>query len=319
MRVVSMLLAGGVLGFAASAGAGVASSPTTLKLSNPQTGMAVQNSVAFTNAGTTAVNLTGASITMGAGPFVITSPPSYPVSLQPNASIMINVTFTATMTGRTPGQLTLTTDAVDTPMVTVALLGGAGAPVLAVSPLSAVFSPTHVGTASAPQTITITNSGNSQLTLFAPTFDSNDGGAAQDFTLDLTGIVTTLDIDDTATFKVAFTPLTIGSKTVNVDVTSTDMSLEVVVLGGTALAPLADLGMVVPVLGSDMSMSSFVPDMAARGGPNNSTAPPKMGCGCYLGGSDPAPAGPLTLVALALAAGLIVRGPAARQGRGRSR
>lgn len=320
MRAGSIAFACVVLGAATTAAAAVTASPTTMKFSDPSTGVAVSKMVVLTNGGNAAVNITGASITMGAGPYTIPNPPPLPALLQPNTTLTITVQFQASTFGKTPGQLTVTTDATDSPMVTVALVGGAGAPQIMLSPLNVVFAQTRVGASSMPQVITITNAGYSKMTVSAasPSLEIDDAGP-QDFALDLTGITTMLEIEDTATFKVLFRPLTVGQKYATLEVVSNG-GVQDVALSGFALPALPDMAM--PPLGSDMSMSSPVLDMASPLNPGNPTAPQKSGCGCHIGGAfeDDAAVGPLALLlVLGLALRLRARDPVARAGRRPSR
>jgi hypothetical protein len=80
------------------------------------------------------------------------------------ASCTFSVTFTPTTTGALNESLTITDNAACSPQ-SVSLAGTGTAPAVTLSPVSLTFASQQVGTNSAPQTVTLTNSGTATLTI----------------------------------------------------------------------------------------------------------------------------------------------------------
>jgi len=86
-------------------------------------------------------------------------------SLAGGASCTINVSFAPTAGGAVSGTLTLTNNAANSPQ-SVALSGTGVTPAaVSLSPSSLAFVGQQVGTTSAPQTITLTNTGGMNLNI----------------------------------------------------------------------------------------------------------------------------------------------------------
>ena len=157
-------------------------SSTNLALAPPALGFGNENvdgksaaqSVTITNVGATP--LTGVVIGV-TGPFAQTN--NCPGTLAPGASssCVINVTFDPTTAGPANGSVTITDSAPDSPQeITLGGTAFAG-PFVTFSPTSLTFGPGTPGTVSAPQAITVTNTGAAALTINS--IGSTDDGFAE--------------------------------------------------------------------------------------------------------------------------------------------
>jgi len=135
-------------------------SPSSLVFPAQNVGTAsVLKPVTITNAGTATLSLT--SIT-ASGDYSVTNPCGS--SLAVGASCTVNVTFKPTAIGTRTGALMVTDNAPESPQ-TVSLTGtGLGATV-SLSTNSLTFGAELVGVSSAPQSVTLTNTGNAALSL----------------------------------------------------------------------------------------------------------------------------------------------------------
>ena len=122
----------------------------------------------------------------------------------------ISVTFSPTATGWLTGTLAITDNASNSPQ-TVSLRGTGTAPQAGVSPLSLTFGNQNVGTTSASQPVTLSNTGSGTLTItsIVPTADFGE-------TDNCGGSVAT---DGSCTIKVTFTPTITGSSTGTLTIT----------------------------------------------------------------------------------------------------
>ena len=175
------------------------------------------------------------------GPFQTTN--NCTTQLTAEASCTISVAFTpgASQVGAQSGVLTVS-DAVRTQ--TVALSGVSLAPpVFSLSPASLAFSGQQPGVASAPQTLTVTNSGGAPMANvgFAIT-----GSAASSFTTGATTCGATLNNGSSCSVQVTFTPqlaggvaatLTVSSSTLGVTPASIPLSGTALVSTGLSVSP----------------------------------------------------------------------------------
>lgn len=86
-------------------------------------------------------------------------------SVGAGASCTISVTFAPTASGSRNGAITITDNAADSPQTVIVAGTGVAAPAVTLSVPSLNFSSQPVGTASAAQTVTLTNSGTANLTI----------------------------------------------------------------------------------------------------------------------------------------------------------
>jgi hypothetical protein len=126
------------------------------------------------------------------------------VTLQPNGTCTISVTFSPSVTGSIPGEVTINNSLPSTP--SLLNLGGTGAPPISIAPATMTFGTVTVGTSSHPHTVTLTNNGSSgfNLTISASGNFSEVGSGSQP-------CGTTLAAASQCTFSVTFTPTANGS------------------------------------------------------------------------------------------------------------
>jgi hypothetical protein len=198
---------------------GVSLNPSTLLFGSQVVGTtsAAQN-VIVSNTGTSV--LTIASIT-AAGDFADTT--SDCTTVAAGASCTIQVTFTPTATGTRNGNIAL----VDNAGTQVAVLSGTGnAPGVGLNPSTLTFAGQVVGTTSAAQSVTVTNTGTSLLAISSVTA-SGDFGQSNNCTSVATGA--------SCTIQATFTPAATGTR--NGSITMVDsVGTHVVTLSGTGTA-----------------------------------------------------------------------------------
>jgi hypothetical protein len=124
--------------------------------------------------------------------------------------------------------------------VTVSLAGTAtnpGTPAVQVTPTSLAFGNQNINTASAPRTITVSNTGTAALSSIAV---SKLGTNAADFLVNAANCPPSLNVGASCTISVVFNPLTNGNKTAQVRVASNDpvRPAVTVTLTGTGTAPV---------------------------------------------------------------------------------
>jgi hypothetical protein len=190
----------------------VSISPATMTFTTQTVGTTSTSQAAtLTNAGTSAVTITSIAAT---APFSQTN--NCPTSLTAGASCTINVSFTPTKGGPLTGALTVTDNATNSPQ-TVALTGTGT--VMNFSPTSLNFGTLSKGTASPPQTITVTNLGTTSIAISKI---SITGSRVTSFseTNNCPISPATLGANASCTISVVFTPQLIGA--LNADVTLLD-------------------------------------------------------------------------------------------------
>jgi hypothetical protein len=203
---------------------GVASAALPVTLSNATgTGALVISSITFGGANTTdftQTNNCGTSVAVG-------------------ATCTINVIFDPTSV--TPparaATLIITDNAADSPQ-SVAVTGNAIAPAISITPASLTFASQTVKTASAPQTVTIKNTGTGPLS-FTGTGITISGANAADFAIVGAGDTCSppLAAGATCSFNVVYNPAAAGTSTATIVVAdSVPSSPQLIPLSGTATA-----------------------------------------------------------------------------------
>jgi hypothetical protein len=149
-------------------------------------------------------------------------------NLSPGASCTINVTFTPIQAGQRSGTLIINDNAPSSPQK-VPLAGTGNGPFASALPSSLAFGSQDVGTTSTSQSVTLQNSGNSQLTI-ASIASSGDFAEANNCGAQLTAA-------GSCTIKVSFTPSQVGTRTGTLTVTDNSNgvsgSQQIVSLSGT--------------------------------------------------------------------------------------
>jgi hypothetical protein len=180
--------------------------------------------VTFTNPST--IPLTVSSVTISSG---WTESTNCMPGVAANSSCTINVSFQPAVYGPQTGTLTVTDDANNSPQ-SVALSGTGLTPVVSLSALSLTFAAQALSTESAPQTITLANTGNGALT---PLTIGVGGDFAETSTCG--GSVAP---NANCTISVTFTPSGSGARSGTLTLTdNASNSPQTVSLSGTGLGP----------------------------------------------------------------------------------
>ncbi len=211
-------------------------SPVALAFGSEPVGTAsAGQSVTLTNKGTAALASLAVSIT-GASPADFSQTNNCGTSLAVSASCSISVIFKPTASGLRTASVSVADNAAGSPQ-TVPLSGtGAGStgkPVLGLSPTSLSFGNENLGTTSASQTITVSNTGTSSVPFLVLGVTGADAG---DFPFTTT-CGHSLAANATCTVAVTFKPLAAGARTASVtfaDFTATP--LQSVALSGTGVS-----------------------------------------------------------------------------------
>ncbi len=162
-------------------------------------------------------------------------------TLASGAVCTVHVTFTAGAVGGRSGSLSLSDDAPGSPQ-TVGLTGtGVNASAVRLSATTITFPGETVGTASTPQSVTLTNTGNVTLNIASIAVTGTNAG---DFTLaPASSCGATVAVHDTCTINVTFTPGAAGARTAAVTLTddALDTPQSITLSGQGLLQPTADL------------------------------------------------------------------------------
>ena len=214
---------------AALSGTGLAAAAvvlTPLTLTFPSTNVGARSvfgNVTIANTGGTTVNLQSVTI---AGSFQITAN-TCDSSVATGNSCTVSIVFAPTSTGAQSGTLTVVDDA----GTQVASLSGTATnpPTDALSPLSLSFATQQQGTASATQQVTLTNAGDTALTLIAAQVTSGDF-------IVVNSCGNSLNAHSSCAMQVSFAPKSIGAQTGTLAIVDAYRT-QTVALSGTGIAP----------------------------------------------------------------------------------
>jgi hypothetical protein len=211
--------------------AGVGLSPSAIAFGTQVVGTTSgPQSTTLTNTGAAPLSVTALA---ASGDFALSSPDcaTLPVTLQPNGVCTLVVTFGPTAAGVRTGTVTIT-DGLGQQFVS--LTGDGAAPGVQLTPANLDFGSQTVGTTSAEQTATLTNTGTSSLQV-------DSFIAAGDFAMtspDCATLPVTLAPGQVCTLELNFTPTAAGIRTGLLGVTtSASASQQFVVLEGIGNAP----------------------------------------------------------------------------------
>jgi phospholipase C len=204
--------------------------------------------VTLSNGGTAPLAISGITIT---GNFAQTN--TCGTSVPAQSSCMITVTFTPTAAGNRPGTITINDSDPSSPQLVN--LTGLGA-TMSVSPTSLVFASQALGTTSAPQSITVTNTSKKPVALgnVSITGTYNFGNFAQ--TNNCSG---TLQPNGTCTVQVTFTPAGLGLTSGPVDVLVRYQQLDSPLAVGLSGSGGFSTNNTVPQIGQPLQPVSVVP------------------------------------------------------------
>jgi hypothetical protein len=193
--------------------------------------LSAAQTVTLTNSG--GVSLTSIAVSVS-GAFLQTN--ACTAILPANSSCAISVQFDPTVVGSQAGTLTVS-DATRTQPQTVALSGlGIAPPAFGVSPSSLSFAAQPLNQASAPQTLTVRNTGGAPL---ADVGFQITGLSAGSFSTGSTTCGTTLANGGSCTVQVVFTPIASGGSTASLAISSSTsgVTAATVPLTGTSQNP----------------------------------------------------------------------------------
>jgi len=184
------------------------SPPTALQFATQVVGTVSQSqTVTLTNTGKTPLSI---SAIIPSGPFSRTSTCSS--NLGPGAKCAITISFVPTMRGTASGTISIKDSASAKPQV-IALLGTGT--VVSLAPTALTFGDQKVGTSSLPQTVTLTNTGNTVLNI---TKINLGGPNAQDFS-QTTTCSSQVNPGGSCSFSVTFTATKGGSRSATLSIT----------------------------------------------------------------------------------------------------
>ena len=194
--------------YGTGSGVGVAGlTPWATSLSFPDQVVGTTSSIQYLeiqNTGTIPVTFGKASVT---GDFKNYSSGCDENTVSPGSTCTIDIQFTPTTTGTRTGTLTISNSAGPDLSISLSGNGVTAAPGLVFTPQNLLFSDQVIGTASGTVNVTVTNTGNSSLTI-TRVYDS--GGA---FQLTSTGCVRTLAPLQSCSVGIKFAPTTAGAQT----------------------------------------------------------------------------------------------------------
>ncbi len=206
----------------------LAANPTTLAFGSVQVGNSSSLSETVTNTGGSTVTISQANLT---GSVFSISGLNLPLNLAANQSVTFTATFTPTSAGAASGNLSVVSNASNSPL-NIALSGnGTAAGQLAVSPTSLSFGNVVVGSsASLNGTLTAT----AASVTVQPASDSNG-----EFVLSGISLPMTISAGQSANFTVIFTPQSSGATSASLSFPSNaSNSPAVQTLTGTGTAPI---------------------------------------------------------------------------------
>jgi hypothetical protein len=203
-----------------------------ISFGNDVVGTNVSQALIIKNTGTATLTIT--QVTETGSAFFTVSGFLLPVSVNAGQQTTITVAFLPTAVGPVTGNISIVSNAPSSP--TSVSLTGAGVAAtftLSISPTSLSFGNVTTGTSSPQQNVTITNTGNSSVTISQITLTSAaysmTGGSAP----------VTLSPSQTITLVVQFSPTTAGTITTNIGIVSNATgSPATISLTGTGVTPV---------------------------------------------------------------------------------
>ena len=199
-------------GTVTSGGGPTGFSPASLAFGNQAVGSASSaQSATLTNTGTATLHITSVSITgTNAADFAKTADTCTGATVAVNATCSVSATFSPSATGSRTAAFTFTDDAVNSPQG-LTLSGTGVASAIGFNPTSLTFASQGVGTTSAAQAVTVTNTGTGSLHITTVTLTGTNAG---DFAISAnTCNGATVAVNATCSVSVTFTPGATGSRT----------------------------------------------------------------------------------------------------------
>jgi Ca2+-binding RTX toxin-like protein len=195
-------------------------------------GPSTPQTITIQNTGSADLLVSGVSVTgADAASFSAVAAPACAI-VAPGGFCVIDVTFDPATTGPKAADVSIAHNASGSPIM-VGLSGIGGAPVASVSPASLAFGSVTTGTTSAPLSITVSNTGNTNLVVSGVALSGPNAGQ---FTI-VVNACGTVAPAGSCNIDVAFAPTTVGAKSAQVDITHNAAgSPSSVTLSGTGVA-----------------------------------------------------------------------------------
>ena len=142
-------------------------------------------------------------------------------TLTPSSSCTVNTVFSPASTGSKSASLLIPSNDPDTPTLNMQLSGtGVGVPNISVTPTSYNFGNVNVGSSSAPQTFTVSNTGTGDLIIGTISFAGTDASQFGKQSDNCSG--QTLAPSSNCTVQAVFKPTSAGTKSANLSIPSND-------------------------------------------------------------------------------------------------
>jgi Abnormal spindle-like microcephaly-assoc'd, ASPM-SPD-2-Hydin len=246
---ISSTSASGSTSTVALTGTGVSSqltaSASSLAFGNLLVNSTLSKTLTLTSSGTAVVTVNSATLS-GAG-FTI-SGATFPVTLNPGASVSFQVNFNPTVAGSASGSITISSNSGTGATTTVSLSGVGTVPQLSVSSGSLAFGNVTLNTTST-QTLTLTSSGTAAVTVNSAALSGTG------FTMSGATFPVTLNPGTTVSLQVSFIPTVAGSASGSIIISSNSNT------GSTATVSLSGSGTSTkPVLSLSTNSLSFGDD-----------------------------------------------------------
>ena len=217
-------------------------------------------------------------------------------SLNAGSNCTIGVTFKPTVAGARSASITVSTNDPLNPTLTVALAGTGVAPGVSLSPTSITFANQLVNTRSAGQTVTVTNTQTTTLTINSIALVGGNNG---DFSLS-TGCGSTLAAGRSCTVTLYFRPTAVGSRSTTLTITDSAVgSPQTVPMSGTGIAPVLSINPSSLSFSSPLNITSAAQAVTVT---NTGTAPLTINS-VTLGGTNSGQFGQTKTCGATLAAG----------------
>jgi len=212
-------------------------SPTNLSFGNQSlSATSAAQTISLTNSGTANLSISGITFS-GTNPGDFAQSNNCGGSVGPSANCTLSVAFTPSVLGSETASMIITDNAVGGPQA-VSLSGTGTAPEASLSPTALSFGNQLLSTASAAQSIRLTNSGNVPLSV---TSLSVAGANASDFAQS-NSCGSSVAAGANCTISVIFTPAAPGNRAASLTITdNASGSPQAVSLSGTGTAPVASL------------------------------------------------------------------------------
>ena len=230
--------------------------PTTLAFGNQVVNSASAAQVlTLSNTGTGPLNINSITIT-GANPGDFSRTTTCgttlaaPVAPATSTTCTISVTFKPTVTGARAASVTISSNDVTNPTLTVTMTGTGVTPVAGVAPATLTFASQQVATTSAAQAVTLSNTGTAPLAITSIGFTgTNPGDFAQTNTCGAS-----LAAGANCAINVTFTPTAAGARAASLSIVSNDPVRPTITVAvtGTATAPTAGVAPTALTFGSQM-------------------------------------------------------------------